>query len=47
MTIYGLFNMKMHPKIYGIGKRLKMRKNEKSIFHLLFLFEQGSPIGLL
>jgi hypothetical protein len=33
---------KMHQKVYSIGKRLKMKKNENFIFHLLF--EQGSLI---
>jgi hypothetical protein len=26
MTIYGLFDMKVHPKIYGMTKMLKMQK---------------------
>jgi hypothetical protein len=41
MTIYGLLNM-----VITLVKGLKL-KNSKSTFHLLLLFEQGSPIGLL
>jgi len=36
----------VHPKIYNNGKGLKFR-NSKSTFHLLLIFEQGSPIGTL
>jgi hypothetical protein len=32
MIIYGLFNMRSTPKIYGMTKMLKMQKIPKSIY---------------
>jgi hypothetical protein len=47
MTIYGLFSIaKYILKFVALLKALKF-KNANSPFHLLLLFEQGSPIGLL
>jgi hypothetical protein len=47
MTIYGLFSIaKYILKFVALLKALKF-KNANSHFHLLLLFEQGSPIGLL
>jgi hypothetical protein len=47
MAMYGLFDMASTPqKFTTLVKGLKF-KNAKSTFHLLLLFEQESPIGLL
>jgi hypothetical protein len=45
MTIYGLFSIaKYILKFVALLKALKF-KNANFPFHLLLLFEQGSPIG--